>query len=143
LTPVHDIVWHAASSPNWSIHVPADDLSVLTHLEREAPTDSVVLQFPELPFVSSGKDVWTPILASRMIFTSPRATRWTDEELQMAQTTAYFSGVGPLPEGDYDFIYLSRALHPRTFEGLVGGMHNTAGWAEKLCLPNACLWSRL
>lgn len=141
LTPVHDWIWHGASDKRWTITVPPDDLAILMTLKHEAPTGGIVLQYPELPFVSGGKDLWAPILAGRMIYASDRSTDWSAQADRLKQAMDFYGGSGALPEGAYDYVYLSRALHSGTYDTLLANMAR-AGWAEDLCLPDACLWTR-
>jgi hypothetical protein len=60
---------------------------------------------------------------------------------RLKQAMDFYGGSGALPEGAYDYVYLSRALHSGTYDTLLANMAR-AGWAENLCLPDACLWTR-
>ena len=142
ITPLHDSIWHGHSTAPWTVQVPSDDLAILARIGSATPRDSVVLQYPELPFVAGGRDVWTPIFAGRMVFASDRATQWGAQAGRLQQLTAFFADQGPLPAGDFGFVYLSRALHPQTYDQLMVRMADTGGWTPALCLPDACLWAR-
>ena len=142
LTPVHDLVWHHWSGPRWTVRVPPDDMAVLSYLAEEVPVEAIVLQYPELPFVSGGRDLWAPVLAGRMAYASDRSTQWGSQIGRFQQATDFFSGTGQTPEGSFDHIYLSRTLHPETYDSLMARMSNGADWTRGPCLPDACLWHR-
>ncbi|MGV8834231.1 MAG: hypothetical protein ACOH2N_19880 [Devosia sp.] len=142
ITPLHDTIWHARSTANWIVQVPPDDLAVLERIKAEVPPESQVVQYPELPFVSHGRDVWTSIIAGRMVYASDRSTQWTAQAGRLQQVVSFFAGQGPLPDGNFGYLYLSRTLHPKTYDQLMVRMGAEPGWTQSLCLPDACLWRR-
>jgi len=81
-------------------------------------------------------------VAGRTIITSYRSTHWHDQKREFDQTKAFFDGKGPLPPGQYDYIYLSRALDPKTYDLLLERLAAASGWQRSVCLPNACLFGR-
>jgi hypothetical protein len=141
-TPVLDAAWHSASGARWIVRIPKDDLAVLRAIREETPKDAVVLQSPAMPFLDGGLDVWVPPVGGRMVFMSPRATHWGDKTARYDQALAFFEGKGKLPDGAYSHIYLSRALEPQTFDGLMRRLSEDAGWRRATCLPDACLWEK-
>jgi hypothetical protein len=141
-TPMLDAAWHSGSTDRLVVRIPADDMAVLKQIRDVTPRQSVVLQYPEMPFVVKGRDVWTPILAGRMVYTSPRATDWEGQVAQLKAATAFFKDQGPLPAGRYGYVYLSRALHPASYDQLMRRMASTGGWRAIFCKPDACLWRR-
>ncbi|ODA66495.1 hypothetical protein A7A08_02618 [Methyloligella halotolerans] len=142
ITPVLDASWHAWSTDRWTVRIPGDDLKVLKAIARSTPLDAVVLQKPERPFLLGGEDVWVPVVSGRRVFASDRATDWNAQELRYDQATAYFEGVGPLPEGGYDYLYLSRKLHPESYSELREELENDPVWRSEVCLPDACLFAK-
>ncbi|WP_157216574.1 hypothetical protein [Flavisphingomonas formosensis] len=141
-TPVLDSIWLVHSTESWQVRIPADDLSVLSYLRNDTPTDAIVLQYPALPFVKHGVDTWAAILGNRSVYASPRATHFQSETQRMEQATRYFSGKGPLPRGQYDYIYLSRTLEPQSYDLLNRRLTAAGGWRAVRCGRNACLWKR-
>ncbi len=141
-TPVIDTIWHMASAQRWTISVPADDLAVLQALNEEAPRDAQVLNYPELPFVSGGRDIWAPIFAGRTTPVSFRSTAWGEQERLLDAVAAFYAGSGPLPPGNYGYVYLSRSLHPQSFPALMAAMGADADWMRAQCRPDACIWQR-
>jgi hypothetical protein len=142
VTPVLDAAWHAVSGPRWIVRVPKDDLAVLRAIRNATSKNAVILQQPAMPFVSGGADVWVPPIAARKVFVSPRATHWSDNKERYEQALAFFEGRAPLPEGEYGYIYLSRALAPETYDQLMRRLADLPGWQRKACFTNACLWER-
>ncbi len=141
-TPILDAIWHGASAERWVVRIPKDDLAVLDAIERSTPRDALILQKPEPPYLLGGRDTWAPIVAGRTIITSYRSTHWHDQKREFDQTKAFFDGKGPLPPGQYDYIYLSRALDPKTYDLLLERLAAASGWQRSVCLPNACLFGR-
>jgi hypothetical protein len=141
-TPVLDALWHSTSAARWIVRIPKDDLAVLRAVRDTTPKDAVVLQNPAMPFLDGGPDVWVPPVGGRMIYMSPRATHWGDKTWRYDQARAFFDGDGPLPDGAYSHIYLSRALEPATFDLLMRRLSEDAGWRRATCLPDACLWEK-
>ncbi|MCJ1962151.1 hypothetical protein [Novosphingobium mangrovi (ex Hu et al. 2023)] len=142
-SPVLDTLWHVASVRKWQLRVPADDLAVLAAVRKDTARDAVFLQYPALPFVSLGPDVWIPILAGRQVLVSPRATHWARRAPQYDAALRFFDERGALPEGDYDYVYLSRSLHPDSYEEVMARMEREKGWQKGACRANACLWQRV
>jgi hypothetical protein len=140
VTPALDWAWHGVSSARWVVQVPPDDLAVLDALRRQSGTQIIVLQYPELPFVSAGRGIWAPLFAARMVFASHRSTHWGEQVEKMQQTLLFFEGTGPLPDGQYDVVYLSRTLHPQSYDLLMAKMAGSPGWSKGPCRPDACLW---
>ena len=143
LTPILDGIWHASSAPRFVVRVPKDDLAVLDAIRRDTLPDAVILQKPELPKVSGGRDAWVPILAGRTIYVSPRTTHWREQEGLYDQAAAFFDGSGAFPDGRYDYIYQSRDLNPEGYDKLLSRLAQNSEWRQNLCLPNACLWGRV
>lgn len=141
-TPVLDGFWHVARSDRWALTIPADDLSVLKAIKRQTPQEAIILQYPELPFVSQGRDVWVAVVGERIVFSSPRSTHWGEQQGRVDAIEAFFRGTGDLPEGDFDYIYLSRALHPTSYDLLKRRLTASGLWKARQCNANACLLER-
>ncbi len=141
-TPILDAIWHSASSKRWQVRVPKDDLAILAHIRETSAPDTIVLQDPVFPYLSAGAGIWVPVIGGRVVFTSPRATHWRRHEPRTEEAKAFFAGGAPLPAGDYDLIYLSRALEPETFDALKERLSAAPDWQEEKCLPDACVFKR-
>lgn len=142
VTPVLDGLWHATSGERWIVRIPKDDLAVLKAVRETTPEDAVILQKPAMPFLSKGPDAWAAAIGGRMVYVSPRATHWANHATRYDQARAFFEEDGALPDGGYGYIYVSRALNPGTYDGLVGRLSQDAGWRRKACFPDACLWEK-
>lgn len=142
LTPALDAAWHVGSNQGWVIRIPADDRAVLAELRRSSPADAVVLSYPELPFVNKGADIWAPLLAGRAVPASYRATHFARQAELLDATASWYAGEGPRPEAGYGYVYLSRALHPLSYDRLAAELDADPGWVRDACRPSACLYRR-
>jgi hypothetical protein len=124
--------------------VPADDRNALAYLRANSAVEARVWQFPEPPVLAfePGEDAWAPIFAGRMVANSQRATDFARAAPYVARSEAYFAGMGGIIPPDMDWVYLSRALHPATFDRLAAQLRGDAGWKERRCYPGACLFAR-
>lgn len=125
LTPLHDIWWHSSmaatsDSSRATTVIPADDMRALRWIRETLQKDSIVLQYPEPPFLAGGRDAWIPVLAGRRIVVSPRATNMDVRQLRSAREL-FEPDSGRLASDaarglGADYIYLSRSLGPRESE---------------------------
>lgn len=144
VTTALDFVWHHRSSAAWRTHVPSDDLRVLTYLNHSSRPEALVLQYPEPPYLAGGgRDTWVPIFAGRTVLASDRSTNYHAAVPTLDVIRRFYSGeehatVPPTA----NWIYLSRALHPGTYDTLQTRLTADPEWRKRLCLPDACLFER-
>lgn len=142
-SPFLDARWHRESTERWTTRIPRDDLDAMAFLAAHSGKQAIVLQYPEPPYLAGGgRDTWVPIFAGRAIPDSMRSTEYRTALPGIANARAFFDGkdvrVGP----DINWVYLSRTLHPQSFDGLRTRLRSEAEWRERLCLPGACLFER-
>lgn len=133
------------SGPKWQVAIPADDMRAMEFLAEHAPADAVILQSPELNFVQfKGPDTWVPIFAGRTIPASYRSTNWAISGPVVERMERFYDGdPAARPDADIDWIYLSRALHPESYEILESRLQTDAGWRKRLALDGASLFDRV
>lgn len=139
-------IWHGNLDDRFTTTIPANDRAVLAHIQRQAAATEIVWQFPEPPLLAnpSGRDSWVVAIAGRPITGSLRATDFADAEPRIAHAAWFFSGdaQATIP-GDVVWIYLSRTLHPASYDTLVGRMRSEPAWRQSVCHPDACLFERV
>ncbi len=136
--------WHANIGDAYTTIIPADDRKVLAALrEQSLPTDQV-WQYPEPPFLNeiSGDDNWTAIIAGRTVPASLRATNYGRAAPVIAQATEYFSGSSEAIPETVNWVYLSRKLHPETYDPIATRLTSDATWNQRECYADACLFER-
>lgn len=137
------VQWHGTKGPEFFTHVPADDIRTLDYLAQHSTADSIIWQFPEAPELADGSDdTWVPILAGRMIAASLRATDYPKTAPRLAAMERFFNGSNEPIDARVSWVYLSRQLHPASYEMLVARMSNDTGWKKAYCLRDACLFKR-
>ncbi len=138
-------VWHGNTSDNFTTEVPGDDRKVLALISQRAAPNDLVWQYPEPPFLArpSGRDAWVATIAGRAVTGSLRATDYKLTEPRIAAARTFYGGKSDMEiDEDVSWIYLSRTLHPLTFERLVVRMQSQQGWSQIMCYPDACLFKR-
>ena len=142
-TPAIDVAWHLRSGHDADARIPADDLAVLQHIAQLTEPDSMVLQYPEPPLLAGGRrDMWAAVLGGRTVPASLRATDWASAEPVWAQMEAYYTQPdAEVPMGT-DYIYLSRELHPQSYDRMRESLMHDPAWRNALCLESACLFAR-
>lgn len=138
-----NFIWHGWSAPQWQIVIGDDDMDALDYLAKKSQPTAMVLQFPAPPFVvNQSPDTWVPIFAGRPVPASYRSTNWPTAEPQVkAAQDFYTMNDKPVPEG-VDWIYLSRALHPDSYDSLVKRLSGDTTFSRDYCRDNACLFRR-
>lgn len=137
-------MWHGWQGDRFTTTIPTDDLAVLAALNNRTPSDIIIWQYPEAAFLARppGRDVWAPIFGGRAVLASDRATDQRAARADLDLTRRFFSGVDvPIP-ARVGGIYLSRVLHPASYELLLSRMRMRPEWSEESCRPSACLFRR-
>lgn len=138
-------VWHGNMSDTFTTRVPSDDRKVLALISQYSDPTELVWQYPEAPFLarSPGRDAWVATIAGRPVTGSLRATEYVKAKPRIAAARAFFEGkIGAGIDREVGWIYLSRTLHPQTFEPLVDRMRSQRGWSQVACSTDACLFQR-
>lgn len=142
-TKVLKIAWIGWSGPQFQTAIPADDRYALAHLRDNAAIDALVLQYPEPPKIIRGRDTWVPVFAGRPIPASYRSTSWPRSAPVVERMERYYAGDARLRPGRaIDWVYLSRALHPESYDTLHARLGADPGWEARLDLPGASLFAR-
>jgi hypothetical protein len=143
-SPVLDSMWHLRKAGGWPSPIPNEDLTVLNHINKETPKNALVLQYPEPPLLKGGgRDQWVAIIGGRTVPASLRATDWTVAEPRLEEFEQFFAGKAvPVPQ-PADYLYLSRTLHPDSYDFLVKRMLAEPAWQKDYCLTDACLFKRI
>lgn len=139
-----DFAWHINRRGADRQLVPADDLAILETIQTSTPPDAVIEQFPENPvMLGGGRDQWVPILAGRTVPSSTRATDWAAAAKGWAATRRFYANqAGAAPDPRADYVYLSRILHPQSFDALAGRLDADRGWSRIASRPDAALFER-
>jgi hypothetical protein len=143
-TVVLNFLWLGWSGPDSQLHIPADDMAAMTYLREQTPVDAVVLQYPEpVFFLMEGRDSWVPIFGGRTIAASYRSTTWAVSGPIVARIERFYEGDPVIePEPGSDWVYLSRALHPQSYDRLVERLQDDPEWIARLELADASLFAR-
>lgn len=141
---VLNILWHGLDGPEHFTRIPPDDMAVLAALRSASTPNALIWQKAESPEIGQeGDDTWAPIIAGRTVLTSYRATDYVEAAPLIERNLAYFmKREGNVPEAA-DWVYLSRVLHPGTFDVLRNRLDDDAAWQRGTCRPNACLFVRV
>jgi hypothetical protein len=138
------MAWFGNIGDSYTTHIPTDDRRVLRVLREESGPRDTVWQYPEKPLVGTppGGDSWSAILAGRAVPNSERATDYPAALPYIRLSERWFGGeVVPIPAG-MDWVYLSRALHPASYDRLAERMKRDPAWTLRRCYPDACVFSR-
>lgn len=138
-------VWFGNHGDRYTTRIPGDDRKVLALLSQRAAADALVWQYPEAPFLADppGRDAWVATIAGRAVTGSLRATEYIKAKPRIAAARAFYQGKsGARIDREVEWIYLSRTLHPQTFEPLVDRMQSQQGWSQVVCYTDACLFQR-
>ncbi len=137
--------WHGRIGDSFTTVISADDRRVLAHMREQTDSRAIVLQYPEAPILADepGDDAWAAIIGQRAITGNLRATDYPAAEPRIASAERFFAGEPePIPS-QVDLVYLSRALHPQSFEELLARMNAEAGFTRTSCYSDACLFERV
>lgn len=139
------VLWHAQPGGMFTTAIPAQDRQAMAWLRGHSAPQDRVWQFPEKPFLAeeSGADNWSVILAGRTTLASERATDYPAAWPLIAQAERYFRLEAAAIPATARWVYLSRALHPGSYDALVARLGADSGWARRACYADACLFERL
>ncbi len=137
-------VWHALPRDRFTVLIPAQDRKVLTELRRLSHPRDVVWQYPEKPFLSNlaGGDSWSVVLAGRTNLGTERATDYRAAYPAIRRAYRYFAGEQVTIPSSVNYVYLSRALHPHSYDMLLAKLADDSRWIQRACYTDACLFSR-
>lgn len=137
------IMWHGLDGPIRHTAIPADDMRVLQHLGTASPPNAIVWQYPEPPeLAGGGDDTWVPIIAGRTIAASLRTTDYTNAVDEIAAMTRFYNDESEDISANVSWIYLSRHLHPKSYDMLEQKLIANPAWQKNYCLKDACLFMR-
>jgi len=136
--------WIARFGDLYTTEIPADDMRAMARLRVLSGPREVVWQYPEPPVLAepSGGDAWAAVMAGRTVDNSQRATDFAAVKPTIDASTRFFAGEPePIP-AHVGWVYLSRVLHPQTYDALLRRMREDGAWRERACYPDACLFER-
>ena len=138
-------VWHGRIGDHFTTTIPQDDRIVLNALRTRTDARAIVLQYPEAPVLAPkrGDDAWAAILGQRAVTANLRATNYPAAVPRIAAATSFFAGEAKAIGAEVDVIYLSRVLHPDTFDTLMKQIDAHPDFKRLECRPDACLFERL
>ena len=136
--------WLGNHGDRFTTTIPAADLAALSTLRKASEPRAMVWQYPERPKAASpsGDDVWSVAIAGRAVPHSSRSTNKSITTPYAAQLRRFFAGDDEALPSMVDWVYLSRKLHPQSYDALLAAMRGKAGWHEEACYREACLFSR-
>lgn len=138
------LAWLGNFGDVYTTDVPGPDRRILASLRERSDSGALVWQYPEKPVLGqpAGADNWTAIFAGRTVPNSERATDYAAAEPMIALSTAWFAGENVAIPGEVDWVYLSRALHPESYDALAARMARDPTFAKAECYEGACLFER-
>ena len=137
--------WHGKMGDSFTTTIPADDREVLRVLREGTPRTTIVLQYPEPPLLAPepGHDAWASVLGQRAVTASLRATDYPLAQPRIEAAQRFFAGEAEPIAAEVDAVYLSRILHPESYDALVRRMEREAAFETLACYADACLFQRL
>lgn len=138
------LVWTGNFGDIHTTSIALDDRLTLAELRKLSKPKDIVWQYPEKPALGTpkGDDAWAAIFAGRTVLNSERATDYAATRRFIDLSERFFAGEEIAIPARVDWVYLSRALHPTTYDPLVLRMRADAGWRQRACYADACLFSR-
>jgi len=136
--------WQGNFGDSFTTTIPQQDRKILSSLRGLSASDAIIWQYPEKPFLGrpSGRDNWSAIFAGRTVPNSERATDYGQSRPGIERSERWFAEeVVALPK-IVDWVYLSRALHPESYDSLVARMDGDAAFDRRECYVDACLFQR-
>jgi len=139
------VLWHAQPGGMFTTAIPAQDRKAMAWLRAHSAAQDRVWQFPEKPFLAdeSGSDAWSVILAGRTSLATERATDYPAAWPMIDRAERYFRLEPVAIPATARWVYLSRALHPGSYDVLVARLGADRAWARRVCYADACLFERL
>ncbi|MDJ0643552.1 MAG: hypothetical protein QNJ15_12095 [Erythrobacter sp.] len=136
--------WHGRMGDAYTTEIPRDDRAVLKAMRERTDRQAIVLQYPEPPVLApgGGEDAWAAILGQRAVTANLRATDYSDAKPRIEAAERFFTGEDEPIAPAVDLVYLSRALHPDSFDALMERMRSDAGFEATACYADACLFQR-
>jgi len=93
--------------------------------------------------LGGGRDQWVAILAGRIVPASTRATDWGASAEGWERAQRFYADMpGSQPDPRAGYVYLSRALHPASFDALARRLDEDPGWKRLESRPDAILYAR-
>lgn len=138
------MAWLGNFGDAFTTDIPRADRRALAELRAASDPADLVWQYPEKPVLGrpSGSDNWSAIFAGRTVPNSERATDYDAAAPSIELSQRWFAGEDvPIP-ATIDWVYLSRALHPESFDTLVPKMEGNPDFARRACYEDACLFER-
>jgi hypothetical protein len=137
-------VWMTRFDDDYTTLIPADDRRVLAYLRANSGARDTVWQYPEPPILSEtrGHDAWAPVMAGRTVLNSQRATDYAQIRPFVEASERFFAGRPAEIPSAADWVYLSRILHPDSYEVLATRMKADPAWRQRACYADACLFDR-
>lgn len=137
--------WHGRIGDDFTTEISSDDMAVLSTMREETDPRAIVLQYPEPPVLAleRGGDAWAAILGQRAVTGNLRATDYQAAEPRIASAERFFAGRAEPIASEVDLVYLSRSLHPGSYELLRERMSADPYFTTVSCLSDACLFQRL
>ena len=138
------LIWQSNFGDVFTTEIPKDDRLALAQLRAASEPTDLVWQYPEKPMLGdpAGGDNWSVVLAGRAVPNSERATDYAAAAPAIEASEKWFAGEDVLLPDAIDWVYLSRVLHPETYDDLVLLMRQDRGFREGACYPNACIFGR-
>ncbi len=138
-------IWHWQIGDRYTTAVPRDDRAALAYLKRESRPTAIVWQYPEPPLLArpGGGDAWAVVLGGRTVTGSQRATDYASAVPRIVLAQRFFAGEPVAIPPAASWVYLSRALHPASYDALVARMAADPAWRRRACYADACLFERL
>lgn len=142
---VANLAWHAQLRDEYTTRVPRDDRTVLAYLKSNSDMRSIIWQYPEPPLLGSpsGHDVWSVVLADRTVSGSLRATDYSSAVQSIQLADRFFKAEPVEVPAHISWVYLSRILHPDSYDMIVTRMEADRAWRKRACYSDACLFSRI
>ena len=138
-----NFLWQGWADKRWQVIVPDADMRTLGWLGEHSAVDALVLQFPEpIYLMDKGRDTWVPIFAGRTIFASYRDTDWSKGQSRVDLAQRFYEGKLTSVPPEIDWVYLSRTLHPATYDALRHRLSQGEAWRRAYCEMDACLFRK-
>ena len=138
------MAWIGNFGDEYTTIIPLDDRRVLAELRSRSEPDDIVWQYPEKPLVGdpAGGDAWAVVFAGRTVANSERATDYSLALPEIDKTKRFFAGENIEVPALIRWIYLSRTLHPQSYDSIRDRLKSDRVWRGVVCYADACLFQR-
>jgi hypothetical protein len=136
--------WHGQIGDAYTTRISSDDRSALAALRRHSDPTAIALQFPEPPVLAAGggRDAWVATIAGRTVNGSLRATDYASAAPRIDAAKRFYDlSENDVPD-DVDWVYLSRSLHPDSYDAIVARLSGDSQWRSLVCYVDACVFGR-